>query len=109
MGLLEGKKIVITGVMTDASLAFGVARIALDEGAEIVLTGVAPEPSPTGSAATPHFPEVGVWPAQLLESRGLAAGCNAQLPRSCASDLGGYPDFTETGHADAARRERARR
>ena len=39
MGLLEGKKIVITGVMTDASLAFGVAKIALDEGAEIVLTG----------------------------------------------------------------------
>jgi meromycolic acid enoyl-[acyl-carrier-protein] reductase len=39
MGLLDGKKIVITGVMTDASLAFGVARTALNEGAEIVLTG----------------------------------------------------------------------
>jgi enoyl ACP reductase len=39
MGLLEGKKIVITGVLTDASLAYSVARIALDEGAEIVLTG----------------------------------------------------------------------
>lgn len=39
MALLEGKKIVITGVLTDASLAFGVARIALEEGAEIVLTG----------------------------------------------------------------------
>jgi len=39
MGLLDGKKIVITGVLTDASLAFGVARIAREEGAEIVLTG----------------------------------------------------------------------
>ncbi|NNE10841.1 MAG: enoyl-ACP reductase FabI [Ilumatobacter sp.] len=39
MGLLEGKKIVITGVLTDASLAYGVARIARQEGAEIVLTG----------------------------------------------------------------------
>jgi enoyl-[acyl-carrier protein] reductase I len=39
MGLLAGKKIVITGVLTDASLAFGVARIARQEGAEIVLTG----------------------------------------------------------------------
>jgi len=39
MGLLDGKKIVITGVMTDASLAFGVARLALAEGADIVLTG----------------------------------------------------------------------
>ncbi len=39
MGILDGKKLVITGVLTDASLAFGVARIALAEGAEIVLTG----------------------------------------------------------------------
>jgi len=39
MGLLDGKKIVITGVLTDASLAFGVARLAREEGAEIVLTG----------------------------------------------------------------------
>jgi len=39
MGLLDGKKIVVTGVLTDASLAYGVARIALEEGAEIVLTG----------------------------------------------------------------------
>lgn len=39
MGLLEGKRILITGVLTDASLAFTVARIAQNEGAELVLTG----------------------------------------------------------------------
>jgi enoyl ACP reductase len=39
MGLLDGKKIVVTGVLNDASLAFGVARLARAEGAEIVLTG----------------------------------------------------------------------
>lgn len=39
MGILDGKKLVITGVLTDASLAFGVAKIALEEGADIVLTG----------------------------------------------------------------------
>jgi len=39
MGLLEGKNIVITGVLTDASLAFGVAALAQHEGAEVVLTG----------------------------------------------------------------------
>ncbi len=39
MGLLDGKKIVVTGVLTDASLAFGVARLARQEGADIVLTG----------------------------------------------------------------------
>lgn len=39
MGLLDGKKIVVTGVLTDASLAFGVANLCLSEGADIVLTG----------------------------------------------------------------------
>jgi enoyl-[acyl-carrier protein] reductase I len=39
MGLLDGKKIVVTGVLTDASLAFGVAKLAREEGADIVLTG----------------------------------------------------------------------
>lgn len=38
MGLLDGKKIVITGVLTDASLAYGVAELAQMEGADIVLT-----------------------------------------------------------------------
>jgi enoyl-[acyl-carrier protein] reductase I len=39
MGLLDGKRIVITGVLTDASLAYGVAELAQKEGAELVLTG----------------------------------------------------------------------
>jgi meromycolic acid enoyl-[acyl-carrier-protein] reductase len=39
MGILDGKRLLITGVLTDASLAFGVAQKALDEGADIVLTG----------------------------------------------------------------------
>jgi enoyl-[acyl-carrier protein] reductase I len=39
MGLLDGKRILVTGVLTDASLAFAVARLAQNEGAEIVLSG----------------------------------------------------------------------
>ena len=39
MGILDGKNIVITGVLTDASLAFGVAKLAQEEGANVVLTG----------------------------------------------------------------------
>jgi len=38
MGLLEGKKVVVTGVLTDSSIAFTVARLAQEQGAEIVLT-----------------------------------------------------------------------
>jgi enoyl ACP reductase len=39
MGILDGKRLVITGVLTDASLAFAVAQMAQREGATIVLTG----------------------------------------------------------------------
>jgi enoyl ACP reductase len=38
-GLLEGKRLLVTGVITDASIAFHVARIAQEQGAEVVLTG----------------------------------------------------------------------
>ena len=38
MGLLDGKRLLVTGVLTDASIAFHVARLAQDEGAEVVLT-----------------------------------------------------------------------
>ncbi len=37
--LLEGKKLLITGVLTDDSIAWHAARIAQEEGAEIVATG----------------------------------------------------------------------
>ncbi len=37
--LLEEKKIVVTGVLTDDSIAWHVARISQEEGAEIVVTG----------------------------------------------------------------------
>ncbi len=39
MGILEGKRILVTGVLTDSSIAFHVARIAQAEGATVVLTG----------------------------------------------------------------------
>ncbi|MFF7234890.1 enoyl-ACP reductase FabI [Streptomyces collinus] len=38
-GILAGKRILVTGVVTDASIAFHVARIAQEEGAEVLLTG----------------------------------------------------------------------
>lgn len=41
MGLLDGKRLLITGVLTDASIAFHVARLAQEEGAEVVLSSQA--------------------------------------------------------------------
>jgi enoyl ACP reductase len=38
-GLLAGKRLLVTGVITDASIAFSVAKIAQESGATVVLTG----------------------------------------------------------------------
>lgn len=38
MGILDGKKILVTGVLTEASIAFSAAKIAQEQGAEVVLS-----------------------------------------------------------------------
>ena len=38
--LLDGKKLLITGILTDDSMAFAVAKVAQEAGAEVLLTSV---------------------------------------------------------------------
>ena len=38
-GILEGKRVLVTGIITDSSIAFRIARVAQEAGAEIVCTG----------------------------------------------------------------------
>jgi enoyl ACP reductase len=38
MGILQGKNVLVTGVLTDASIAFHIARLAQEEGANVVLS-----------------------------------------------------------------------
>ena len=38
MGILDGKKVLITGVLTEASIAFSAARLAQEQGATVVLS-----------------------------------------------------------------------
>lgn len=38
MGILEGKKVLITGVLTEASIAFSAAKLAQEQGAEVLLS-----------------------------------------------------------------------
>jgi enoyl ACP reductase len=38
-GLLTGKRLLVTGVLTEASIAFRIAALAQEQGAEVVLTG----------------------------------------------------------------------
>lgn len=39
MGIVEGKNILVTGVITDGSIAFHIARLAQEQGANVILTG----------------------------------------------------------------------
>jgi enoyl ACP reductase len=61
-GLLAGKRIVVTGVLTDDSLGFAVADLAQREGAEVVLTGAGRGLSLTRRVAR-HLPS----PPDVLE------------------------------------------
>jgi enoyl-[acyl-carrier protein] reductase I len=58
--LLDGKRILVTGVLNDASIAFSVAERAQDEGAEVVLSSFGRAMSLTRRAARrlPSTPEV---------------------------------------------------
>ena len=116
MGLLDGKRIVITGVLTDASLAFGVAQLAQEEGAEIVLTGAGrglsltertarklPSPAPTSSSSTSPCPSTSTRCATTWPSDGAAStACStpSASPRQCASAA------LHRGHVGRRRRSR---
>ncbi|MHB1986925.1 MAG: enoyl-ACP reductase FabI [Acidimicrobiales bacterium] len=60
MGILDGKRVLVTGVLTDDSLAFGVAKLAQEQGAEVALTGAGRGLSLTRRTARrlPVLPEV---------------------------------------------------
>jgi enoyl ACP reductase len=73
MGLLEGKKIVVTGVLNDDSIAYGVARIAQREGAEIVLTSFARAMSLTRRTARRLSPEPDVLELDVTDPAHLEA------------------------------------
>jgi meromycolic acid enoyl-[acyl-carrier protein] reductase len=81
MGMLDGKRILVTGVLTDASLAFAVARLAQEEGADVVLSGAGRGLSLTRRTARklptePDVLEIDVTSPEQLAAAGdaLAAG-----------------------------------
>ena len=40
MGILDGKTILVTGIITDASIAFSTAKVAQEQGAKVIITGI---------------------------------------------------------------------
>jgi enoyl-[acyl-carrier protein] reductase I len=60
VGILQGKNILVTGVLTDGSIAFHIAKIAQEEGAHVLLTGFGRALSLTTRIAgrLPHTPPI---------------------------------------------------
>jgi enoyl ACP reductase len=112
MGLLDGKRLLITGVITDASIAFSVARVAQEQGAQVVLTGFGrmslvervarklPQPAPVIELDVTDVEHLAQLPAKV---RAHVDGLDGVLhsigfaPQSC---LGG--DFLEAPWSDVA-------
>jgi enoyl ACP reductase len=81
MSLLDGKRILVTGVLTDASLAFAVARLAQEQGAEVVLSGAGRGLSLTRRTARKLAVEPEVLEIDVTDAGQLAAAGEALAAR----------------------------
>jgi enoyl-[acyl-carrier protein] reductase I len=111
-GLLEGKRLLITGVITDSSIGFHVARVAQEQGATVVLTGFGRLSLVERIAArlpeTPPVIEMDVTNAEHLDGLAAAVGSHvdgldgvlhsiAYAPPSCLGE-----DFLDAPWEDVA-------
>ena len=73
MGLLDGRAVLVTGVLTDKSIAYRTAETALAEGATVILTGVGRSLSLTTRIAGRLSRPVPVIPLDVTSEDELAA------------------------------------
>ncbi|MEB3366300.1 enoyl-ACP reductase FabI [Saccharopolyspora mangrovi] len=111
-GLLEGKRILITGVITDASIAFHAARVAQEQGAEVVLTGFGrlslverianrlPKPAPVLELDVTNAEHLETLPERVRQHVSGLDGVLHSIGYAPASCLGG--DFLEAPWADVS-------
>jgi meromycolic acid enoyl-[acyl-carrier-protein] reductase len=112
MGLLDGKRLLITGVITDASIAFSVARLAQLEGAQVVLTGFGrmslvkrvaaklPQPAPVLELDVTDPEQLATLPERVREHIDGLDGVLHSIGYAPASCLGG--GFLDAPWADVA-------
>ena len=112
MGLLDGKRLLITGVITDASIAFAVAREAQEQGAEVVLTGFGrmslvervarrlPKPAPLVELDVTSADDLAALPARVREHVDGIDGVLHSIGFAPASALG--EDFLGTPYEDVS-------
>lgn len=83
MGILEGKKILITGVLTEASIAFTAAKLAQEQGAEVLLSSFG-RMLPITTKIAERLPK----PAKVIELDATSAEDLAALAGRIESELG---------------------
>jgi enoyl ACP reductase len=86
--LLDGKKLLITGVLSPQSIAFAVARLAQEQGAEVILTGFGKGKQLTELSAR-RLPK----PPPVLEMDANDAGQIAALAEEVATRFGTLDGF----------------
>jgi meromycolic acid enoyl-[acyl-carrier protein] reductase len=112
MGLLEGKRILVTGVLTDSSIAFHVARIAQEQGARLILTGFGrmslveriakrlPDPPPVLELDVTDTAQLDSLPARVREHEDGLDGVVHAIANAPQNALGG--NFLSAGWEDVA-------
>jgi meromycolic acid enoyl-[acyl-carrier-protein] reductase len=112
MGLLEGKRILVTGVLTDSSIAFHVARIAQEQGARLILTGFGrmtlveriakrlPDPPPVLELDVTDTAQLDSLPARVREHADGLDGVVHAIANAPQNALGG--NFLSAGWEDVS-------
>ncbi|GAA4576243.1 enoyl-ACP reductase FabI [Planotetraspora kaengkrachanensis] len=112
MGLLDGKRLLVTGVLTDSSIAFNVAKLAQEEGAQIVLTGFGrlslveriakrlPEPAPVLELDVQNTEHLDTLAARVGEHVGGLDGVVHSIGFAPQTALGG--NFLNTSWEDVS-------
>ncbi len=113
MGILEGKKILITGVLTEASIAFSAARIAQEQGSEVLLSSFGrmlpittkiaerlPKPAKVIELDATNDDDLAALPGRIKESIGDIDGIVHAIAFAPQSALGG--NFMETQWPDVS-------
>ena len=113
MGILQGKRILVTGVLTDASIAFHIARLAQEEGATVVLSsygrvhrlteriaGRLPQTAPVIQLDVTNEEDLAALPDRVREHVGGLDGVVHSIGFAPEAALGG--NFLNTAWEDVA-------